>query len=109
MTSWQGPKDINKAKFTIGGTRKCYVCDLNTIDKDTFMEHMDDHSEDLKQYKFSNNMSDCCKTVCKLCGKQFPLQQMRNHTKKDHCMKITEYKTKFNQFFFDIVEKVFHR
>jgi hypothetical protein len=34
---------------------------------------------------------------------------MRAHTKKEHGMQITEYKAKFNQFFYDIVEKVFHR
>ena len=74
-----------------------------------YVQHMDDHSEDLRKYKFSNNMVDCCKTSCKLCGKQFSLQRMRSHTKNDHGMQITEYKTKFNQFFFDIVETVFHR
>ena len=73
------------------------------------MEHMDDHSEELKKYKFSNNMIDCCKTACKLCGQMFPLQALRNHTKINHGMQITEYKTKYNQSFFDIVEKVFHR
>ena len=104
MTSRQSNKDKNKV-----GSKKCYVCDSNTINRDFFGEHMDDHSEDLKQYKFSNNMSDCCKTACKLCGKFIPLHIMRNHTKKDHGMKITEYKTKSNQLFFDIVEKVFHR
>ena len=88
--------------------RKCYVCDVNGIDMD-FLQHMKDHSEDLKKYKFSNNMIDGCKTTCKVCGKLVPLQRMRAHTKQAHGMQITEYKTKFNQFFYDIVEKVFHR
>ena len=89
-------------------SKKCYVCDSNQIDKN-FVQHMDGHSEDLKMYKFSNNMIDCCKTACKLCGNVKPLQSMRAHTKQAHGMQITEYKTKFKQIFYDIVEKVFHR
>ena len=37
------------------------------------------------------------------------IQRMRAHTKSDHQMIITEYKAKFNQNFFDLVEKVFHK
>jgi hypothetical protein len=33
---------------------------------------------------------------------------MRSHTKSEHSMAITEYKAKFNQFFLDMVEKIFH-
>ena len=99
----------NKPKVTISGSRKCHVCDLDSVDKSNFKQHMEDHSEDLKKYKFSNNMIEGCKTACKLCGQIFPLQAMRSHTKNNHGMQITEYKTKFNQFLFDMVEKVFHR
>ena len=109
MTSLQ--IDHNNPKSSLSGSRRCYVCMLafDTTDKSNFLDHMDDHSEDLKKYKFSNNMRECCKTACKLCGKQFPVPAMRVHTKKVHGMKITEYRTKFNQFLFDMVEKVFHR
>ena len=99
---WHGNKDKNKECL-----KKCYVCDLKTIKKDFFVEHMDNHPEDLKTYNFSNNMSDCCKTACKLCGKFIALHIMRTHTKKEHGMNITDYKTKFNQLFF--AKKVFHR
>ena len=104
MTFLQDNKDKNKVSSKI-----CYVCDLKTINKEYFLEHMDEHSENIKQYKFSNNMSDICKTACKLCGKCIALHIMRIHTKKHHSMKITEYKIKFDQVFFDIIEKVFHR
>ena len=82
---------------------------MDSISRNIFKEHMEDHKEDLKKYKFSNNLMDSCKTVCKLCGKQFILNKMRSHTKTKHGMQITEYKAKFNQFFYNIVEKVFHR
>ena len=97
-----------KPKLEISLSRKCNVSDFS-INKNNFKQHTEDHSEDLKKYKFSNNMNDSCKTICKLCGKQFRLPKMRSHTKNGHGMQITEYKTKFNQFFFDIIEKVFHR
>ena len=99
----------DKPKLPIKGSKKCYVCDLDSIGTNKFKQHMEDHSEDLKKYKFSNNLLDSCKTACKLCGKQFRFNAMRAHTKKEHGMPITEYKAKFNQFFYDIVEKVFHR
>ena len=95
-------------KLEMSTSKTCYVCDSNQID-DNVVQHMDSHSEDLKMYKFSDKMIDCCKTECKLCGQLTPLQQMRAHTKKAHGMQITEYKTKFNQMFYDIVQKVFHR
>ena len=70
---------------------------------------MESHSEDLKNFRFSNDPSDCCKTLCKICGHGFPLTAMRSHTRAKHGMVITEYKTKFNQTLYDIIEKVFHR
>ena len=98
-----------KPKLPIIGSRKCHVCALDSIDKNYFKQQMEDHSEDLKKYKFSNNLIESCKTTCKLCGKQIRFNTIRTHTKTEHGMQITEYKAKFNQFFYDIVEKVFHR
>ena len=95
-------------KIKTSKSKKCHVCDSDQNNKN-FGQHMESHSEDLKRFKFSSNMIDSCKTSCKLCGKLIPLQHMRIHTKTAHEMPITEYKTKFNQIFYDIVEKVFHR
>lgn len=89
------------------GSRHCFVCDAVNITD--FPQHMSNHVDDLKMFKFSNNTIDNCKTACKVCGEVFPLTSMRNHTKSRHNLPITEYKAKFNQQFFDIVEKVFHR
>ena len=89
--------------------RRCNVCNSNGVRKEDFVKHMESHSEELKNYRFSNDPSDCCKTLCKICGQGFPLTAMRSHTRSKHDMVITEYKTKFNQTFYDIIEKVFHR
>ena len=91
------------------GTRHCYVCDADNVEKKAFAQHMQDHSHDLEKVKFSNSTSDYCRTACKICGKAFPITTMREHTKKNHNMIITEYKKKYNQEYFDIVEKVFHK
>ena len=85
------------------------MCDHDVDSKTSFLQHMKDHSEDLKRFRFSNNTVDYCKSACKLCGEAFPLSRMREHTKKRHDMVITEYKKKFNQSYYDIIEKVFHK
>ena len=85
------------------------MCDHDVDSKTSFLQHMKDHSEDLKRFRFSNNTVDYCKSLCKVCGEAFPLTRMRDHTKKRHDMVITEYKKKFNQDYYDIIEKVFHK
>ena len=99
----------NKAKLAIGVGKKCHVCDLDSIETKNVKQHMANHLEVLKNYRFSNYLVDRCKTTCKLCGKRLYLKIMRGHTKTAHGIQITEYRTKFNQFFYNIVEKVFHR
>ena len=91
------------------GPKHCYVCNSNTVDKKDFAKHMQDHAKDLDKFKFSNSTSDYCRTTCKICGKVSLISNMRIHTKEKHSMVITEYKKKYNQEFYDIVEKVFHR
>jgi hypothetical protein len=90
------------------GVRGCYVCQQD-VDARTFKDHLKIHVEDFKAMKFSNNLSDACKTSCKICGKLCSIQGMRTHTKSKHDMVITVYKERFNQQFFDLVEKVFHK
>ena len=92
------------------GLGRCYVCDKTCdLDMKTFALHMKDHSEELKKFRFSNNTLDYCRSACKICGEALPLTRMREHTKKRHEMVITEYKKKFNQSYYDIIEKVFHK
>ena len=89
-------------------TRRCYVCE-SEVEMKTYAGHMDNHEEDLKIYRFSNDLADVCQTSCKICEKTMSVQRMRAHTKSEHQMVITEYRAKFNQNFFDLVEKIFHR
>ena len=89
-------------------TRRCYVCE-SEVDVKIFTEHMNNHEADLERYRFSNNLADVCKTFCKMCDKTMPIQRMRGHTKSEHKMIITEYRAKYNQNFFDLVEKIFHK
>ena len=89
------------------GTRHCYVCDSDNVEKKAFAQHVKDHSQE--RLKFSNSTIDYCRTLCKICGKALQITTMRQHTKNDHNMVITEYKKKYNQEYFDIVEKVFHK
>ena len=35
------------------GTRHCYVCDSDNVEKKAFAQHMQDHSHDLEKVKFS--------------------------------------------------------
>ena len=91
------------------GPRHCYVCNSNTVEKKDFAKHMQDHAKDLEKFKFSNSTSDYCRTTCKICGKVSLISNMRTHSKEKHSMVITEYKKKYNQEFYDIVEKVFHK
>ena len=90
------------------GTKHCYVCDTD-VNKDVFKTHQDDHKDILKTMKFSNNTNDSARTACKICGKVFQVPRMRGHTKSAHGMVITEYKSKFNQHYYDLVEKVLHQ
>ena len=62
------------------------MCDHDVDFKTSFPQHMKEHSEDLKRFRFSNNTVDYCKSACKLCGEAFPLSRMREHTKKRHDM-----------------------
>ena len=90
-----------------GKLRRCYVCEKEVEMMGTVKEHME-KKHTAKQFKFSNSFADVCKTACKLCGKVMTLQRMRTHTKEKHGMGITDYKSNFNQNFFDLEEKVFH-
>merc|ERR1712129_167112 len=108
MGSTTASANLKTTKMVFGG-RRCYVCDAVNVEQKSFAQHMTNHEEELKAFKFSDNTADNCKTTCKVCGDVFPLTTMRNHTKAKHSMPITEYKAKFQQQFFDILEVVFHR
>jgi len=89
-------------------TKYCYFCD-SQINKSVFREHQENHADVLETVRFSNDMKLACKSKCKICGKIEKINNMRIHTKSKHGMVITEYKEKFNQHYFDLVEKILHK
>ena len=58
---------------------------------------------------FSNDMTDACRTVCKICERQVTLNFMRTHAKNKHKMTIREYKNKFGNHRKQIVNVVYHK
>jgi len=56
--------------------------------------------------KISDNMADCCKTRCEVCGKTFSLVNMRSHTLSAHKMRITKYKEVYGPL--NLLEEVWH-
>ena len=100
----------NKVKQGMSGRGRgwiCYWCE-NLIVGQNYEEHIGNHTEETKNSKFSNCFTDMCQTICKICGKLYTLYTIRKHTRLKHQMAISEYKLKFNQHIFDIVEKYFH-
>ena len=58
---------------------------------------------------FSNDMTDACKTICKICQVELALTCMRGHTKSAHSMTVKEYKEQFGNYRDQIVRKVYHK
>ena len=89
-------------------TKYCYFCD-SQINKSVFAKHQEGHAEVLATVRFSNDMKQAVRSKCKICGSIEKINNMRMHTKSKHGMVITEYKEKFNQHHYDLVEKILHR
>ena len=70
---------------------------------------MKDHEEDIKNTRQSNSMADVVRSACKICDEHVKVTMMRGHTKAKHKIQITEYKEKFNQHYYDLVELVLHK
>ena len=56
----------------------------------------------------SSDMTDACKTICKVCKVQVTLNYMRTHSKNKHRMTINEYKDMFGNHRDQIVKEVYH-
>jgi len=102
------------AKAGSGTSKKyCYICkEVITVNNriQSLKDHHDEeHSEAIANAKKSNNMEDCVRSCCKICGTQVKVTGMRGHTKNSHGMVITDYKMKYNQTYYDLVELVLHQ
>ena len=58
--------------------------------------------------RYSNDMKDAVKVICKICEKVCFLTTMRQHTRKMHHLTIDEYKGLYGNTKSEIVEKIFH-
>ena len=73
------------------------------------IDHQKSHEEEIKEMRLSSDMKDVVLTNCKVCEEPFNLTRMRSHTRTAHKMKITEYKERYNQQYYDPIELVLHR
>ena len=73
------------------------------------IDHQKSHEEEIKEMRLSSDMTDVVLTNCKVCEEPFNLTRMRSHTRTAHKMKITEYKERYNQQYYDPIELVLHR
>ena len=74
------------------------------------IEHQkSEHEDEIMILRKSNDTRDSVQTNCKECDFTCTLNKMRIHTKQKHSMKITEYKKKYDQEFYDLKEIVIHK
>ena len=59
--------------------------------------------------KYSNDMRDACRTICRICRVPVFLNIMRQHTRKTHKIPIDEYKKVHGNHRDMITEKVYHK
>ena len=103
-----------KTKRRMGGNvrdKYCYICKtVVPLSNSSMKEHqIREHSEEIVKIKKSNDTKDYVKSICKVCGVQEKVTSMRGHTKSAHGMTITEYKEKYDQVYFDLVELILHQ
>ena len=58
---------------------------------------------------YSNDMTDACRTKCRICNWEVTLNYMRNHTKNAHSMTIHEYKDLHGKHREQIVAEIWHK
>ena len=104
--------DSKRSMRRISREKYCYICAKMIVLSNTFTmkDHQRaDHIEDIRNIKKSKDTKDYVKSVCKVCGVQKKVTEMRGHTKSAHGMNITEYKFKYDQVFLDLVELILHK
>ena len=58
---------------------------------------------------FSEDPNMTCKNFCCLCDRVVPLSSMKNHTKSQHKVTLTEYKALYGNPKKQIIKLVYHR
>ena len=100
------PQDIVRCEKLTNGDEKILENDKSVENHNLI------HKEELEGIKFSNDMKDVQKTICHICKNPLAVSRMREHTKRQHNVHITEYKLRYNianDRCYELVERVFHR
>ena len=66
------------------------------------------HPPDSEKHRLSNCMRDGVRSFCQICRRSETWNNMRNHTKNVHGIRITDYKQQYEQPIDTVVEQVFH-
>ena len=82
---------------------------VQNLVKNLKFEELEETAPESQGRVFSNDMTDACRTICKVCKAQVTLNYMRNHTKNNHQMTIHEYKDMFGNHRDQIVNEVHHK
>ena len=86
----------------------CYIC--KEFSKHPSLKvHQKTHENEIKTLRKSDHMKDAVQSACKICLKHVKVTDMRSHTKKAHDLTITQYKSRYSQQYFDLVELVLHQ
>ena len=54
-------------------------------------------------------MKDAFKVQCKICDKEVVMSSMRKHTRRVHCLLLTEYKEIYGDHKATLVKKAYHK
>ena len=86
----------------------------NSINEDSndeveIVQIRDNNFKNCENARFSNNMKDVVKTVCKICMVAKSTLEMRSHTKKMHGVNIRDYKQQFGELGDHLIEIVLHK
>ena len=82
---------------------------VKNLVKNIKLDEIGAESAEVMDKKFSNDMFDACKTICRVCKLPVTLNNMRNHTKNVHGMSINSYKNEFGNHRNQIVQEVYHK
>ena len=68
---------------------------VRNLVKNIKLNELDANDGESKEKKFSNDMVDACRTLCKVCQQPITLNYLRTHSKNTHKLSISKYKEMF--------------
>ena len=67
------------------------------------------NTEKIEVKVYSNDIKDACKVQCKICEKEVVMSSMSKHTRRVHCLLLTEYKDIYGDHKKTICKKTYHK